>query len=305
MMLVLSGGTGTPKLLGGLRQLVPDEEITVVVNTAEDLWVSGNLVCPDIDTVSYLFAGLLDMDKWWGITQDTYHTHEALTSAGHDEVLRLGDRDRGTHVLRSEFIRQGASLTEAVGRTARMLGAGANILPMCDEPVSSMITTDSGTMHFQDFWVGQRGKPGVLGVEYQGAENTTITDAIRQAVEREDNIIIGPSNPITSIGPILAVKGMIELIGSKHVVAVSPIIGCEPVSGPAGKLMSACGCEVSSRGVAQCYEGLLDVFVVDERDGLGLQDVGDMNVDVVSADTMMTSPGKSKALAGVVMGQLV
>jgi LPPG:FO 2-phospho-L-lactate transferase len=304
-MLILSGGTGTPKLLAGLRQLVPNEDITVVVNTAEDLWVSGNLVCPDIDTVTYLFAGLLDTDKWWGITQDTYHTHEALAAAGHDEVLRLGDRDRGTHILRSEFIRQGASLTEAVNQSARMLGAGANILPMCDETVSSMITTDSGTVHFQDFWVGQRGKPKVLGVEYQGANNTSVTDAIRQAVEREDNIIIGPSNPITSIGPILAVNGMRELIESKHVVAVSPIIGCEPVSGPAGKLMSACGCEVSSRGVAQYYGGLLDVFVVDERDGLGQRNVGDVGVAVVCADTMMTSPGKSKALAGVVMREMV
>jgi LPPG:FO 2-phospho-L-lactate transferase len=304
MMLVLSGGTGTPKLLAGLRQLVPDEDITVIVNAAEDLWVSGNLVCPDIDTVTYLFAGLLDTYKWWGIVQDTYHTHKALASAGHDEVLKLGDRDRCTHILRSEFIRRGDSLTDAVGRTARMLGAGANILPMCDEPVSSMITTNSGKVHFQDFWVGQRGKPEVLGVEYQGSENTTITDAIRQAVEREDNIIIGPSNPITSICPILAVKGMIELIDSKHVIAVSPIIGCEPVSGPAGKLMSACGYKVSSGGVAQCYEGLLDVFIVDERDGLGLRDMGDMDVAVVSADTMMTSPGKSKALAEVVMEQM-
>jgi LPPG:FO 2-phospho-L-lactate transferase len=186
-----------------------------------------------------------------------------------------------------------------------MLGARANILPMCDEPVSSMITTDSGIMHFQDFWVGQRGKPVVLGVEYQVAENTTITDAVWQAVEREDNIIIGPSNPITSICPILAVNGMRELVRDKHVVAVSPIIGCEPVSGPAGKLMSACGYEVSSRGVARCYGDLLDVFVLDERDGLGQRDVGDMDVAVVSADTMMTSAGKSKALAGVVMGQMV
>jgi LPPG:FO 2-phospho-L-lactate transferase len=305
MMLVLSGGTGTPKLLAGLRQLMPDEDITVVVNTAEDLWVSGNLVCPDIDTVTYLFAGLLDTDKWWGIAQDTYHTHEALASAGHDEVLRLGDKDRGTHILRSEFIRQGASLTEAVKRTARMLGAGANILPMCDEPVSSMITTDGGKVHFQDFWVGQRGRPEVLDVEYQGTDSTSVTDAICKSMEREDNIIIGPSNPITSIGPILAVKGMRELIEGKHVVAVSPIIGCEPVSGPAGKLMSACGCEVSSRGVARFYEGLLDVFVVDERDGVGQRDAGDMGVAVVSADTMMTSAGKSKVLAGEVVRQMV
>ncbi|MDW7775861.1 MAG: 2-phospho-L-lactate transferase [Methanosarcinales archaeon] len=304
-MLLLSGGTGTPKLLAGLRQLIPDEDITVIVNTAEDLWISGNLVCPDIDTVTYLFSGLLDMDKWWGVAGDTYHTHEALASAGHDEVLRLGDRDRATHILRSEYIRQGASLTEAVGRTARMLGAQVAILPMCDEPVSSIITTDDGTMHFQDFWVGKRGRPEVLGIEYLGIENTTVSDAVRKAVEQEDTILIGPSNPITSIGPILAVKGMRELICSKHVVAVSPIIGCEPVSGPAGKLMSACGCEVSSRGVARFYEDLLDVFVVDERDGVGLRDVEGMGVAVVSADTMMTSAGKSKGLAEVVMSEMI
>ncbi|MDF1556905.1 MAG: 2-phospho-L-lactate transferase [ANME-2 cluster archaeon] len=304
-MLLLSGGTGTPKLLAGLRQLIPDEDITVIVNTAEDLWISGNLVCPDIDTVTYLFSGLLDMDKWWGVAGDTYHTHEALASAGHDEVLRLGDRDRATHILRSGFIREGASLTEALGRTARMLGTKANILPMCDEPVSSMITTDCGTMHFQDFWVGKRGRPDVRGVEYRGVENTSVTAAIRRAVEQEDNIIIGPSNPITSIGPILAVKGMRELIRSKHVVAVSPIIGCEPVSGPAGKLMNACGYEVSSRGVARFYEDLLDVFVVNERDGLGLRDVEDMDLEVVSADTMMTSPEKSKVLAEVVIREIL
>ncbi|MBW6517771.1 MAG: 2-phospho-L-lactate transferase [ANME-2 cluster archaeon] len=304
-MLVLSGGTGTPKLLAGLRQLIPDENITVIVNTAEDLLVSGNLVCPDIDTVTYLFSGLLDMDKWWGVAGDTYHTHEALASAGHDEVLRLGDRDRATHILRSECIRQGASLTEAVGRTARMLGAQGTILPMCDEPVSSMITTDDGTMHFQDFWVGKRGRPEVMGIEYLGIENTTVSDAVHKAVEQEDTILIGPSNPITSIGPVLAVKGMRELIRNKHVVAVSPIIGCEPVSGPAGKLMSACGCEVSSRGVARFYEDLLDVFVVDERDGLGLRDVEGMGVAVVSADTLMTSAEKSKVLAEVVIGQMV
>lgn len=302
-MLVLSGGTGTPKLLAGLRQLVPDEDITVVVNTAEDLWVSGNLVCPDIDTVTYLFAGMLDTSKWWGVAGDTYHTHEALIAAGSSEVLRLGDRDRATHIMRSEFIRQGASLSEAVDRTARMLGAGAGILPMCDEPVSSMISTDGGTMHFQEFWVGQRGKPDVLGVEYSGIGNSSVPKAVRDAIRCEKNIIIGPSNPITSIGPILAVNGMRELVRDKHVVAVSPIIGCEPVSGPAGKLMSACGYEVSSGGVARFYEGVLDVFVVDERDGLGQRDVEGMGVDLVVADTMMASEEKCKALADVVMGQ--
>jgi LPPG:FO 2-phospho-L-lactate transferase len=304
-MLVLSGGTGTPKLLAGLRQLVPDEDITVVVNTAEDLWVSGNLVCPDIDTVTYLFADILDTSKWWGIKQETYHTNETLASAGHNEILLLGDKDRATHIIRSEFIRGEASLTEAVAKTARMLGAKAEILPMCDEFVSSMITTDTGTIHFQEFWVGRKGKPDVVKVEYQGVQNTKVTEAVRQAIEREKNIIIGPSNPITSIGPILAVNGMRDLIRTKHVVAVSPIIGCEPVSGPAGKLMTACGYEVSSRGVAKYYHDLLDVFIVDEQDGFGRSGLKDMGVNLVIADTIMTTLEKSAALARVVMEHLV
>jgi LPPG:FO 2-phospho-L-lactate transferase len=304
-MLVLSGGTGTPKLLAGLRQLVPDEDITVVVNTAEDLWISGNLVCPDIDTVTYLFADILDTSRWWGIKQETYHTNETLASAGHNEILRLGDRDRATHILRSECIREGASLTEAVAKTALMLGAKAQILPMCDEPVSSMITTDTGTIHFQEFWVGQKGKPGVLKVEYQDVQNTKVTEAVQRAIEREKNIIIGPSNPITSIGPILAVNGMRELISTKHVVAVSPIIGCEPVSGPAGKLMTACNYDVSSRGVANYYHDLLDVFIVDEQDGPERSGLKELGVNLVIADTIMTTPEKSAALARVVMEQLI
>jgi len=304
-MLVLSGGTGTPKLLAGLRQLVPDEDITVVVNTAEDLWISGNLVCPDIDTVTYLFADILDTSRWWGIKQETYHTNETLAFAGHNEILRLGDRDRATHIIRSECIRGGASLTEAVAKTALMLGAKAHILPMCDEPVSSMITTDSGTIHFQEFWVGRKGKPDVVKVEYQGIQNTTVSEAVQQAIERENNIIIGPSNPITSIGPILAVNGMRDLIRTKNVVAVSPIIGCEPVSGPAGKLMTACNYDVSSRGVAKYYHDLLDVFIVDEQDGVGRTGLKDFGGKMVSADTIMTAPEKSTALARVVMEQLV
>lgn len=302
-MLILSGGTGTPKLLAGLRQFVPDEDITVVVNTAEDLWVSGNLVCPDIDTVTYLFAGILDTDRWWGIVHDTYHTHEALASAGHHEVLRLGDRDRCTHILRSEFIRGGSSLTEAVIKMNFLLGSRANILPMSNEPVSSMITTDEGTVHFQDFWITRKGKPDVFSVEYAGVQNLKVPDAVREAIKKEKNIIIGPSNPITSIGPILAVNGMRDLICNKHIIAISPIIGCEPVSGPAGKLMRACGYEVSSRGVVRYYQELLDVFIIDERDGQSEMD--DMNIAIVTADIMMTTPQKSAALASVVMDHLI
>ncbi|MCX9014479.1 MAG: 2-phospho-L-lactate transferase [Candidatus Methanoperedens sp.] len=298
-MIVLSGGTGTPKLIRGLRRLVPDEEITVIVNTAEDLMVSGNLVSPDMDTVLYLFAGMLDESKWWGVKDETYHTNTALGKLGHNEKMLIGDTDRATHIFRSELMRNGAALTEATAQLSAKLGVRARILPMCDEKVDTMITTPDGVMHFQDFWIGARGEPEVLDVGISGIETARATEAVLDALESEDNVIIGPSNPITSIGPILALKGMRKILAKKKVLAISPIIGNAPVSGPAGKLMKAAGFEVSSMGVARCYEDLIDVLVVDERDGA---DEGDFPVRTVKYDTMMTSVENSEALAGFLIG---
>ena len=298
-MIVLSGGTGTPKLIRGLRRLIPDEEITVIVNTAEDTWVSGNLVSPDMDTVTYLFAGMLDESKWWGVKDETYHTNKALEKLGIKEKMLIGDKDRATHIFRSELMRNGATLTEATAKLSSNLDIHARILPMCDEKVDTMITTPDGVMHFQDFWIGAHGEPEVLDIGISGIENARPTDEVIAALESEDNVIIGPSNPITSIGPILSVSGIRDILKNKNVVAVSPIIGNEPVSGPAGKLMKAAGFDVSSMGVARCYKDLIDVLVIDERDGA---DMGDFPVRTVKYDTMMTSIEKSEALAGFVMG---
>ncbi|MFZ2410052.1 MAG: 2-phospho-L-lactate transferase CofD family protein, partial [Candidatus Methanoperedens sp.] len=167
-MIVLSGGTGTPKLIQGMRRLITDEEITVIVNTAEDISISGNLVSPDLDTVLYLFSGALDDTKWWGIKNDTFHTHLALKKIGINERLMIGDADRATQVFRSELMRKGASLTEATLQLSSMLGIKAGVLPMCDEKVDTMINTPQGLMHFQDFWVGKRGEPEVLDVKLTG-----------------------------------------------------------------------------------------------------------------------------------------
>ena len=298
-MIVLSGGTGTPKLIRGLRRLIPDEEITVIVNTAEDTWVSGNLVSPDMDTVMYLFAGMLDESKWWGVRDETYHTNKALEKLGMKEKMLIGDKDRATHIFRSELLRNSTTLTEATAQLSSNLDIKAHILPMCDEKVDTMITTPDGVMHFQDFWIGEHGEPEVLDIGISGIENARTTDEVVAALESEDNVIIGPSNPITSIGPILAVSGIRDILKNKNVVAVSPIIGDEPVSGPAGKLMKTSGFEVSSMGVARCYEDLIDVLVIDERDGA---DMGDFPMKTVKYDTMMTSVEKSEALAGFVMG---
>ncbi len=292
-MIVLSGGTGTPKLIQGLRRLIPDEKITVIVNTAEDIEISGNLVSPDLDTVLYLFSGQLDDAKWWGIRQDTFHTHQALKKLGMNEKLMIGDADRATHIFRSDLIRGGASLTEAMMRLSTKLGIKARILPMCNEKVDTMINTRQGRMHFQDFWVGAHGEPEVLEVNIRGIGKAKPTKEVLEELESGDNVIIGPSNPITSIGPILALKGMRKLLEEKKVIAVSPIIGNAPVSGPAGKLMKANGFPVSSRGIAECYGDILDIMVIDQRDTPVEKD---FPVTVMRFDTMMTSVEKSETL---------
>lgn len=292
-MIVLSGGTGTPKLLQGLRRLIPDEEITVIVNTAEDIMISGNLVSPDVDTVLYLFSGQLDDAKWWGVRNDTFHTHTALKKMGINEKLMLGDADRATHIMRSELMREGASLTRATNQLSTALRVRAKVLPMCDEKVDTMIKTPQGEMHFQDFWVGAHGEPDVIDVKLKGIEKANATKELMEALGSEDRVLIGPSNPITSIGPILSLKHMRGILSFKKVIAISPIIGDAPVSGPAGKLMRAQGYPVSSKGVVECYGDILDMMVIDDRD---TADEKDFPVRTVRLDTMMTSVEKSEAL---------
>lgn len=296
-MIILSGGTGTPKLLDGLKEILPLEELTVVVNTAEDLWVSGNLISPDLDTVLYLFSDQIDRKKWWGIENDTFRTYERMHELGIEESMKLGDRDRATHIIRSNLIRGGTSLTEATVKLASLFGIDANILPMSDDPVSTYVETLQGVMHFQDFWVGKHGDPDVLGVDIRGVSEASVAKKVLEAFEKDDNVLIGPSNPITSIGPIISLPGMRELLKRKKVIAVSPIIGNAPVSGPAGKLMQACGLEVSSMGVAEYYQEFLDVFVFDERDRADEFAFERLGCRASRADTLMTSTEKSRELA--------
>ncbi len=291
-MIILSGGTGTPKLLRGLKRIVPEENISVIVNTAEDRWVSGNLVCPDIDTVLYTFTDLIDGDKWWGIKGDTFFTHKILKQLGYLEPMVLGEKDRATHVFRSEIIRDGFTLTQSIEELRASFGVYAKVLPMSDDPVATMILTPGGRMHFQDFCIKNKGKPKVLDVIFEGLDKAEPTPEVMNALKFEDSVIIGPSNPITSIGPILGLKGIRSMLQKKKVIAISPIVGGKPVGGPAAKLMNAMGYDVSSAGVAQCYADFLDVLVVDHRDDCVLPDVS-----VLKTDTMMSSLERSIELA--------
>jgi len=298
-MIILSGGTGTPKLLGGLEKVFKEEELNIIVNTAEDIWISGNLLCPDVDSVLYTLAGIMDKKTWWGVKDDSFHTHNTLQRLQHPEHLMIGDKDRATHIIRSELLRQGKSLTEATATLARSFGIPdrIKILPMTDEPatVRTKILTSEGELHFQEFWVARKGEPEILDVHFEGIDNVKPSEAVVEALEKESEalVLIGPSNPITSVGPILSLKGIRELLKWKIVMAVSPIVGTEAVSGPAGKLMRAKGFDVSPYGVYTCYKEFLDVLVIDKNDECTV----DTGVDVLKTDIMIKKDRDSKRLA--------
>ncbi len=288
-MIVLSGGTGTPKLLTGLKDLVDPKDLSVVVNTAEDLWISGNLVSPDVDTVLYTLAGIVDEVRWWGIRRDSFHTTGFLRTLGNPEILSLGDNDRAVHIFRSELIRRGESLSSATQALGKALGVRQKVVPMTDDPVSTMITTPTGEMHFQDFWVGLGGAPEVVSLRFQGIEQASASPGFLELLENDDPVLIGPSNPITSIGPILAVPRVRELLKGKKVVAISPMVGNKPVSGPAAKFMEAVGVSPDDEGVAELLGDLGIIFVVDKESSY--------SGECVRLDTLMKSKADSKRLA--------
>ncbi|HJJ35734.1 MAG TPA: 2-phospho-L-lactate transferase [Methanocorpusculum sp.] len=294
MITVLSGGTGTPKLIRGLRQILRDNEITVIVNTGEDLWMSGQYVSPDIDTVTYLFAGLLNTDTWWGIKGDTMHTYHAMERLGYKEPLPLGEQDRATNLARTAYLNAGMRLTEATKKITDGYGISARILPMSDQQVTTyVVQEDDSLMHYQEYWVGKRGNVPIKGVvrkTVDGKPLAATAEAIA-AIEESDGVIIGPSNPVTSIGPILECAGIRDALKKKFVVGVSPFIGNRPVSGPAAALMKAWGYESTSFGTKQVYADVLDVFVQDLKD-TGIEVPGSIRLD-----TMMTNVKKAESLA--------
>jgi LPPG:FO 2-phospho-L-lactate transferase len=294
MITLLSGGTGTPKLLWGMRELLEDSELAVVVNTAEDIWMSGNHLSPDIDTVIYLCAGMIDTATWWGIRGDTFFTHETLHRRGHEEFLAIGDQDRATHIMRGELLRKGERLTSCTAQICRKFGVTMPILPMTDVPVASMVATSEGEMHFQEFWVRNRGTVPISGISRRSPAPPVATPEVRSALEESDAVIIGPSNPVTSIMPILECPGVTESLAGRRILAVSPFIGSRPVSGPAGVLMEAWGREPSSRGTFDLYRSLHPEFIQDIRD----------DVEVSGShrfDTLMKDREKSKALAEFIL----
>jgi len=291
MITFLSGGTGTPKLLRGMLDLLEERDIAVIVNTAEDIWLSGNHLSPDVDTVMYLVAGVLNTDRWWGIRDDTYITHDLLARLGIEEFIAVGDRDRAVHVARGEMLRGGMRLTEATKALCERLGVRATVLPMTDSPVTTYVKTRQGEMHFQEYWVKHRGALAIEGVVRRSREPPVATPEVIAAIEASDAVVIGPSNPVTSISPILECAGVREALRRhRRVIAVSPFIGDAPVSGPAAALMRASGREPSSAGTYGLYEDFVDIFIQDIRDPVEIE-------GALRLDTLMVYRGKSLDLA--------
>jgi LPPG:FO 2-phospho-L-lactate transferase len=290
MITLLSGGTGTPKLLRGVRRHTDDQKINVVVNTAEDVWISGGHLSPDIDTVMYLFAGALNTETWWGIAGDTFLTHKALLDLGADEYIAIGDRDRAVQIARGELLNKGKTLTEATVILCRNMGIKAGVLPMTNSPVATMVRSSGEYIHFQEYWVRCKGSIPVDAVKRVPESPPPATDDVITAITEADAVIIGPSNPVTSILPILECQGVREALREQYVIAVSPFIGEAPFSGPAGELMKAKGFSPSSLGTWELYRDFLDLFVQDERDTVTVP-------GATRLDTMMTGEEKSLELA--------
>jgi LPPG:FO 2-phospho-L-lactate transferase len=295
----LAGGTGAAKLLRGLVACVPPGDLTVVGNTGDDTDVWGLHVSPDLDTATYALAGRLDVGRGWGLADETFRCLSAMAELGGPTWFNLGDRDLATHIARTEALRRGTPLSAVTAAIARRLGVVSSIVPMSDDAVRTRVRTPDGWLAFQEYFVREKALVEVLDVAYEGAASARPAPGVVAAIEAADLVVICPSNPVTSIGPILAVPGVREALMATRatVVGVSPIVGGAAVSGPAGALMTARGLPVSPVGVAEAYAPWLRHLIVDERDRDSAPALDRLGVAPRFADTLMVDREREVALA--------
>ncbi len=297
-ILALAGGVGGAKLVDGLQRAV-GENLTVVVNTGDDFRLHDLHIAPDLDTVMYTLAGIASRANGWGIEGDTFNNLDMLSQYGGEDWFRLGDRDLATHLLRMQMLRGGHTLTQATQNLARALNVRATILPMCNEPVATIVNTNAGELAFQEYFVHRRWQPVLKAYRFHGIEKARVTPEIVNALQNAHAIVFCPSNPFVSIEPILSVKGMRELIQKARVpkIAVSPIVGGEALKGPAGKMFAELGRAPSAHEVAKIYRGVIDRFVLDRIDEEQARSVKDLGMRVWVTDTIMRDERERERLA--------
>lgn len=295
----LAGGTGAAKLARGLARCLPATDLTIIGNTGDDVEIWGLHVSPDLDTLAYALSGRLDVARGWGLSGETFRCLEAMADLAGETWFNLGDRDLATHLVRSRLLRDGVPLSAVTAEVAARLGVGPRILPMSDQPVRTRVATPEGWLSFQEYFVREKAMVEVLDVEYAGAEGASPAPGVLASVRDADLIVVCPSNPVTSIGPILAVPGIARALETAQAprVAVSPIVRDAPVSGPAGALMRARRLPVSPLGVAAAYRPWLTALVIDESDHACARALREADVTPLIAPILMSDHAREIALA--------
>jgi LPPG:FO 2-phospho-L-lactate transferase len=303
MICVLSGGTGGAKFVDGLRLVMPAEELTIIVNTGDDLMWWGLYVSPDIDSITYVLSGMLSRERGWGVKGDTFLCLQAMGQLGEPTWFHAGDRDLAVHLLRSRLLAEGKTLSETTATICSKLGVKARILPMSNSRVETRVDTPAGELSFEEYFVQRWYQDPVKSVRFAGASDAEPAPGVIEAITSADAVLIAPSNPVTSIGPILAVPGIRDALlrARGKIAAVSPIVGSAAVAGPAGILMAAQGLPCSIAGVAQAYEDFLDVLICDSRDARAADALRQKGLRVQCTQTIMRSPEDKAGLAREVL----
>lgn len=303
MITVLTGGTGGAKFVDGLRQVVAPEELTLIVNTGDDLLWWGLYVSPDIDSITYVLSGMLSKERGWGVKGDTFFCLQHMGQLGQPIWFHAGDRDLAVHILRSKLLAEGKTLSEATAEIAEKLGVSARILPMSNSRVETRVLTPLGELSFEEYFVQRWYQDPVESVRFAGAADAEPAPGVIDAIVDADLVLLAPSNPITSIGPILAVPGIREALHKTkgRIAAVSPIVAGEAVAGPAGILMAAQGLPVSVTGVAEAYHDFLDMLIIDVRDADAADELRKSGLRVQVAKTVMRTSEDKAELASAVL----
>jgi LPPG:FO 2-phospho-L-lactate transferase len=300
----LAGGIGASKFLVGLASILPPEDVTIIANTGDDVELFGLRISPDIDTITYTLAGVINEATGWGIAGDTFSALRWLERYGESGWFNLGDRDLATHVYRTGQLRAGRTLSEITDHVRRSLGVSPVILPMTDDYTPTRVVTDEGEMHFQEYFVRRRCEPRVREIRFDNIESASPAPGVTSAILEADAVVVCPSNPFISIGPILAVPGVLDAMKATRarVIAITPIIGGRALKGPAADMLRDLGHEVSARGVASAYRDFVDLFVLDEVDRAIKPEIEEFGMRVIVADTVMNTLEDKQRLARRVSG---
>ena len=301
---VLAGGVGAARFLEGVVQVVAPRDVTVISNVGDDEEFFGLRVSPDIDIVIYTLAGAVDAEKGWGLVGETFQALEALRRFGYETWFNLGDGDLATLAHRTMMLNDGASLSDATASIAAAFGLELRILPVSDDRIRTMVETDAGTLAFQEYFVKRRTEDDVRSVRFAGAAEARPAAGVIDAIRDADAVLIAPSNPVVSIGPVLAVAGVREALRETRakIIGVSPIIGGKTIKGPADRMMASLGMSPTCVGVAEAYADFLDVLVIDDEDRDQAAAVEGHGVRAIVAQTIMRGPAEKRALAEVTLG---